>query len=783
MKIRTKISLMVLLVGIVFIVGGATGISYFFIENLKTEIQDNLENVSQTRARQIEVSIDRELSFLKLVTSRTNLRLNLDSYNKTLQEKYKNNIKTIIVDALSSVKEFKSISVLSLEGEVLVSTKDEYLGRDFSNKVYFKEGKKENKFYYFISNDSRKQALVYLSGPLVLNDQVIGVLVVELDASSIIYSVQEYMGIGKTEKVYIVDKNMELLIPPSPKNSFLIGRKINTKNTKSCIEELAENFEEPEKEFKARNKAMIYPDFRGVSVLGSYQIISGTDWCLVAEVDESEIFSPVNDMINIFFISRIGILFVFFIVVYFATKVVTDPIRDLQKGVEIVERGNLDHKVGTKLNDEIGQLSRSFDKMTAAIKKSRRDVDKKVKEQTKKIKEDKRLLEEKQKAILNVLEDVQDEKEKAAREKEKDDAVLYSIADGVFVIDKNQKIVMFNKAASEMSGYSPEYAIGKKYDEVLRFVYESNGRKNNKFILRAFKTGKIQEMLNHSLLITRSGKKISVSNSASPLKDKNGNVVGCVVVFRDITKEREIDKAKSEFVSLASHQLRTPLTSIGLYSEMLLKEEVGKLNKEQKKYLNEIYRGNYRMVDLVNALLSVSRLDAGIFDINAKPVDVKSIANSILKDAAKDIKKKNLKLTKRYAKNIEKINLDQKLMRIIFQNLISNSIKYTPKNGKINISIKKENNSILIAVSDSGYGIPKDQQSKIFTKMFRADNIINKDTSGTGLGLYIVKSIVDKSGGKIWFESEENKGSSFYVSFPLSGMKSKFRKKSLSDIY
>jgi PAS domain S-box-containing protein len=783
MKIRTKISLIVLLVGLVFIVGGATGISYFFIENLKTEIQDNLENITQTRAKQIEVSTERELSFLKLITSRTNLRLDLDSYNKTGYKIYKNKIKDILIDALSSVDEFKSISVLSLDGKILVSTNDEYLGKDLSDKKYFLEGKEGNKFYYSFLENDKNQPFIYLSGPLVLNNNIIGVVLIELDASNIIYSVQEYMGIGKTEKAYVVDKDMNLLIPSNIKNISLVGNKIDTKNTRDCISMMDLNPKELEDAYKINDRSTIYNDQRGVSVLGSYRIISSMDWCLVAEVDESEIFSPVNDMINIFFISRMGILLIFFIVVYFSTKIVTDPIRDLQEGVEVVEKGNLDHKVGTKLNDEIGQLSRSFDKMTFAIKRSRKDVDRKVKEQTKKIKEDKRLLEEKQKAILNVLEDVREEKEKAAREKEKDDAVLYSIGDGVFVVDKDKKIVMFNKAASEISGYSPEYAVGRRYDDVLRFIYELNGKKNDKFIRRAFKTGKIQEMLNHSLLVTKRGRKIAVSNSAAPLKDKNENVTGCVIVFRDVTKEREIDKAKSEFVSLASHQLRTPLTSIGLYSEMLLKEEVGKLSKDQKKYLKEISKGNYRMVELVNALLNVSRLDAGIFDINAEPVDIKNILSSVFEDMSDEIKKKNLKLTKRCTKNIGKINLDQKLMRIIFQNLISNAVKYTPKKGKIGINIKKQNDDILIVVSDTGYGIPKYQQSKIFTKMFRADNIISKDTTGTGLGLYIVKSIVDKSGGKIWFESEENKGSIFYVSFPMSGMKSKFGKKSLSDIY
>ena len=126
-----------------------------------------------------------------------------------------------------------------------------------------------------------------------------------------------------------------------------------------------------------------------------------------------------------------------------------------------------------------------------------------------------------------------------------------------------------------------------------------------------------------------------------------------------------------------------------------------------------------------------------------------------------------------------KINVDPNLIRIVFQNLISNSVKYTPQNGTIVVSLKKEGDNVLISVSDTGYGIPLNQQSKIFKKFFRADNVVDKETDGTGLGLYIIKEIVEKSGGKIWFSSKENQGSTFFVSIPLSGMKKKEGAKNL----
>lgn len=386
-------------------------------------------------------------------------------------------------------------------------------------------------------------------------------------------------------------------------------------------------------------------------------------------------------------------------------------------------------------------------------------------------------------ATERALKTVEKEKQNVSREKDKTEAILYSIGDGVFVIDKNYRIRMFNRVAADISGYTIKEAAGKKYGEVLKFVYEKTGKVNDKFIKECMRTGEIKEMTNHTLLIRKNGEKVPVSDSAAPLKDKSGKVVGCVVVFRDITKEREIDRAKTEFVSLASHQLRTPLSTINWYAEMLLAGDAGKLKKDQEKYLQEVYTANQRMVDLVNALLNVSRIELGTFTVEPKSINLIDICRSVVNELKPQILEKKLRVEEKYDKNIPKIQADPKLVRIIFQNLLSNAVKYTPK-GKVvvEITLKKEGNKgyVLIKVSDTGYGIPQSQQSKIFTKLYRADNVKEKDTEGTGLGLYIVKSIIDHTKGKIWFESEENKGTSFYVAIPLTGMKKKKGTKELS---
>ncbi len=388
------------------------------------------------------------------------------------------------------------------------------------------------------------------------------------------------------------------------------------------------------------------------------------------------------------------------------------------------------------------------------------------------------LLEKTKLAVINLLQDVQDEKQVSLAEKDKLNTILQSIGDGVFVVDTDLNIVLINHTALKLVGKEKEVVIGQKYTDILDFRYEDTGELNNRFVVDAIKTGLVQSMSNHTVLMKGTDEKIAVSDSAAPLLDKDNKVTGVVIVFRDVSKEREIDKAKTEFVSLASHQLRTPLSAINWYSEMLLSGDSGKLSPEQADFVEEIYAGNKRMVELVNSLLNTSRIDLGTFTIDPKPTDIVQISESVVKELQSQIDEKKLKFETKYDE-IGKIPLDTQLTRIIIQNLLSNAVKYTPDEGEVSISIEKTEPNLVITVKDNGYGITESQKNKIFQKLFRADNVKVKNTEGTGLGLYIVKAILDASGGQITFTSKENKGSTFIVTIPLTGMVSKEGTKSL----
>lgn len=355
----------------------------------------------------------------------------------------------------------------------------------------------------------------------------------------------------------------------------------------------------------------------------------------------------------------------------------------------------------------------------------------------------------------------------------RDEAMLQSLGDAVFACDKYGIITLFNKKSEEMTGIKSADAIGKHFREVLTFVQEEGEKRNDGFIDRVLTTNKETVMEKNTLLVSNTGVKIPVSDSASPIIDSKGNSLGCVVVFHDVTMERSVDKAKTELVALASHQMRTPLTAILWYTELIKSNDYGQLNERQSQFADEIYNAGKRMAVLVNSLLNVSRLEMGSFIIEPVDSDIVGLAKNNVSIFKTQIYTKKIDFVEEYDPEITSFLADPKLLGILFQNIISNAIKYTPPGGKVTLSIKKEADNLNISLADNGYGIPKNDQDKIFNKLYRAENAKIIDPTGNGLGLYIVKEIISHSGGKIWFDSKVGKGTTFYISYPLTGMSKK----------
>lgn len=231
-------------------------------------------------------------------------------------------------------------------------------------------------------------------------------------------------------------------------------------------------------------------------------------------------------------------------------------------------------------------------------------------------------------------------------------------------------------------------------------------------------------------------------------------------------KKENIENIQSDFVTLASHQLRTPLSAIKWYTEMLMRSE--KLSPKQIDYLREVYRSNERAINLVNDLLDVSRIQEGQIHLEFRPTKAERVIQEIIDNFDTPIKASKVSINFEILNGpLPPVQTDSEKLKRIIINLLSNSIKYTPSPGKIRITVEKNKDHLIVTTSDTGVGIPKSDQRKIFDKFFRSANVIKLAPDGTGLGLFIAKSLVEAMGGKINFESEEGKGTKFYFTLPI----------------
>lgn len=334
--------------------------------------------------------------------------------------------------------------------------------------------------------------------------------------------------------------------------------------------------------------------------------------------------------------------------------------------------------------------------------------------------------------------------------------------EAIVLIDRTGKILYQSASAERILGYKIAERVGRS---VFEFVLLEDLDKIKKIFTQLLQRPnesmeaqmRMQHKNGHTLWIQATGTNLL----ADP-------AVGAVVVnYRDITHEKEIDTAKTEFISLSSHQLRTPLSAIKWYIEMLRAGDAGPMNQTQAKYLEEVYEANQRMIDLVNLLLDVSRIEMGALTLTPEPINVTNLVSDIIRAHAEMITKKNLNVAFNVPPSLNSVLLDKKFSRIILENLISNAVKYTPEDGSVTITVEEKDSILSITVKDTGIGIPKDEQANMFTKAFRASNAKIMDSYGTGVGLYLVKSIVNQMKGTISFTTEEGKGSTFYVTFPF----------------
>jgi len=397
------------------------------------------------------------------------------------------------------------------------------------------------------------------------------------------------------------------------------------------------------------------------------------------------------------------------------------------------------------------ELSETREKREATLKK----LEKRTKE-----------LEEARAALINILEDVEEARRKAEEEKNKTLAIISNFTDGLLVFDFENHLSFINPPVEVFFTAAAEQFIGKSLLD-LKKIFQLKPLIN--FLEKEGKE------ISRKELEVRQGLVLEISSIPIMLE---GGKTGTLVILHDVTREKMVERMKTEFVSVAAHQLRTPLSAIKWTLKMLLEGDLGQLSSEQRDFIGKTYKSNERMINLINDLLDVTRIDEGRYLFKPVLTDIDPLIQSVINSYKEEFEKKKIKLQlKREDKKLPKVLVDVEKMSLAFQNLVDNALKYTQSGGTITISLKKEEKEIKISVKDTGVGIPKDQQIRVFNKFFRGANVMRMETEGSGLGLFIAKNIIEAHGGRIWFKSDESRGTIFWFTLPAKKEFEEFLKK------
>ncbi len=482
-------------------------------------------------------------------------------------------------------------------------------------------------------------------------------------------------------------------------------------------------------------------DYAGIPVLEAYRAVPSLGWAVIAKIDQYEVTLPVATLA--FEIAAMGLVVVLLLSLstFVLARRIVGPLEELTHKLDGLESRHWRFSKTITTGNELETVDSAADDLSQRLRGAYEHLEDIVKQRT----------------------------EDLRKEHAEDQAVLQSMDDGLIVTDDRGVITYMNPMAAALTG--EESGVGKSAVSVLKILTkegkEVNADAHPVRVVLTTKTRFAPHPDPQFTLMSKDGKQTPLQIRATPIL-RGKKSYGAVLVIRDIAEERRIDHMKSEFISLVSHQLRTPLSAMRWYLEMLISQDAGPLTADQKEYIEQVASSNARMVHLVNALLNVSRIELGRFQLSPETIDLSDVVKTVIASFDLELKQKKITLTFDPPKDIVGARSDKGLLVLILENLVSNAIKYSPEAATVRIGLMSgKENTATLTVKDSGIGIPEAQQKDIGRKLFRATNARTTDTDGNGLGLYISHVAAESIGADLTFVSGEGKGTTFSLKIPL----------------
>jgi len=465
-------------------------------------------------------------------------------------------------------------------------------------------------------------------------------------------------------------------------------------------------------------------------IFGAYlEIDSFADFRIVAELSRKEIDNHIRNLwIRFGLLVILGFLLAFLGTIYYWRKI-TNPLDRFARSATEIARGNFDQKIQLESEDEIGKLAKIFNYMVVELRR------------------------------LNNM-----NLNRIITERTKTKTIIKNIGDGIFVTDENDRIVTVNVAIEKWFSINEKDVVDKPIESVI----------SEPTILRLIEEIKETDLegtftRDLPIVLNESSKEIIFQARATKIISREKKFMGVVTILRDITREKEIDRMKTELVSMVAHELRSPLTSISGFSELMQSND--ETYETIQEYAKVIHEESIRLTDLVNKFLDITKIESGKMDYNPMKIKVKDIFDNILFISSTEAQKKSIEFSVHLQNENIEIYADNKMMSEVILNLLSNAVKYSSENTKIELSVEENTNFTKISVTDQGFGISPEHIKNIFKKFYRIKNVPRvQEERGTGLGLSLVKEIVELHRGSITVNSQIDKGTNFTVNLPRKQM-------------
>jgi PAS domain S-box-containing protein len=716
---------------------------------LKKSVIDRLAVATSLKEAQVNQWVDNQRRDVILMTQLPDLIVNSEvTFTKDRESpEFKaavDSLQKFMADVSAVKPNIRQISILTNNGITIVSTdklkEGKYQPLGNTTTYFTRDQSRIIVPNFYISPISGKAAMTFAAPLTNKSGDRIGVVAVDLDLQGVDDIIRERTGLGNSGETYLVGRL-------ASKNVLISGASADK-------QELAKDIKSDGISAAALGKdgEGVYKNYKTVPVLGSYIWIDNLNLALIAEISQTEAFEPADRLardILLIGLSSAGILLT---AVYLIARRISQPILAIADAANQVAGGNLDSQAPVLTEDEIGILAIAFNQMTSQLRASgeqladySRTLEQKVEQRTSEIK-----------------------------------AIIDNMVDGLVVVNSDNEITQFNPALAGMIGVSSKaISMAASYKEIFKAEeithLVTSTRENPKQVFSE----------EFPLPDRRTGKAVATSifGEAEGLDTSKleMNYLGTVILIRDITAEKEVDRMKTDFISTVSHELRTPLTSVLGFAKLIqkkLEESIFPLvqtdDKKVKRSIRQVTENieiivseGTRLTKLINEVLDVAKIEAGKMQWNMEPLAIIEVIDRAFSATSALFEQKALTPVREIDADLPNILGDKDRLIQVVINLISNAVKFTDR-GSITCRVKQDDRSIIVSVVDQGVGISESDQPKVFEKFKQVGDTLTDKPQGTGLGLPISKEIVAYHGGKIWVESEIGKGSTFSFTLPIA---------------